>query len=71
MTNEVKTISFTKDDHVVINGKKQDWYVREGSYSGTTDDRLGRWYVGSDGEVFRPYGAGHRTRREAVIAQLA
>jgi hypothetical protein len=41
------------------------YYVREGSYQGTTDDRLGRWYVGKEGEPFRPHGAGHRTQGEA------
>jgi hypothetical protein len=26
--------------------KAAGYYVREGSYQGTTDDRLGRWYFG-------------------------
>ena len=41
------------------------YYIAEGSYHGTTDDRIGRWYVGRDGEPFRPYGAGHRAKGEA------
>lgn len=41
------------------------YYIREGSYTGTTDDRAGRWYVGKDGEGFRPFGPGHRTQSEA------
>ena len=42
------------------------YYVREGSYLGTTDDRIGRWYVGhEDDNGFRPFGAGHRTRGDA------
>lgn len=42
------------------------YYIREGSYQGTTDDRLGRWYVGHESdEFFRPYGPGHRTQSEA------
>lgn len=41
------------------------YYVREGSYQGTTDDRLGRWYVGCEGKPFRPFGAGYRTKGEA------
>lgn len=45
------------------------YYIREGSYQGTTDDRLGRWYVGrNDDPFFRPFGAGYRTRREAWSA---
>lgn len=47
------------------------YYIREGSYRGTTDDRLGRWYIGhEDEEFFRPYGAGYRTQREAWEAAL-
>lgn len=45
--------------------KEAGYYVREGAYTGTTDDRLGRWYVGKEGEGFRPLGAGYRTQREA------
>ena len=41
------------------------YYIREGAYQGTTDDCLGRWYVGKEGEPFRPHGAGHRTQGEA------
>ena len=41
------------------------YYIREGSYTGTTDDRAGRWYLGKEGESFRPFGPGHRTQREA------
>jgi len=45
------------------------YYIREGSYQGTTDDRLGRWYVGHESEeFFRPYGAGYRTQGEAWAA---
>ena len=44
------------------------YYIREGEYQGTTDNRLGRWYVGRKGEGFRPYGAGHRTQGEAWAA---
>lgn len=42
------------------------YYVREGAYHGTTDDRIGRWYFGhkSDGGL-RPYGAGHPTQKAA------
>jgi hypothetical protein len=47
------------------------YYIREGSYQGTTDDRLGRWYYGHESdEFFRPYGAGYRTQREAWTAAL-
>ena len=48
--------------------------VRQGSYRGTPDDRLGRWYVGRVGESFRPFGAGYATRRAAwasIVAPLS
>lgn len=44
------------------------YYVREGSYQGTTDDRLGRWYVGKEGELFAPFGAGYPSRAQAWAA---
>ncbi len=45
------------------------YYIREGSYQGTTDDRLGRWYVGHEADdFFRPYGAGHATQSNAWLA---
>ena len=49
--------------------KAAGYYVREGSYQGTTDDRLGRWYVGrADAGGFRPYGAGFASASAAWIA---
>ena len=47
------------------------WYVRQGSYQGTPDDRLGRWYICREGEDFRPLGARYATRAEAWIAAAA
>ena len=48
------------------------FYIREGSYSGTSDDRLGRWYYGHKSDQgFRPFGAGHPNQREAWQAALA
>ena len=48
------------------------YYVREGSYIGTTDDRLGRWYVGSNtDDFFRPFGCGYRTQSAAWLAIAA
>lgn len=44
------------------------YYIREGSYQGTTDDQLGRWYVGREGEMFAPHGAGHATQAAAWAA---
>lgn len=42
------------------------YYIREGSYQGTTDDRLGRWYFGhTDDNGFRPFGAGHPSQKAA------
>ena len=49
--------------------KPAGYYIREGSYQGTTDDCLGRWYVGSTADdCFRPCGPGHRTQKEAWAA---
>jgi hypothetical protein len=46
--------------------KRAGYYIREGSYQGTTDDRLGRWYVGhKDDNGFRPWGAGHPSQKAA------
>ena len=49
--------------------KAAGYYIREGSYSGTTDDRLGRWYVGHENDnFFSPYGAGHATQGDAWLS---
>lgn len=37
------------------------YYVCEGSYQGTNDDRLGRWYIGFHGQLFDPSGGGYAT----------
>ncbi len=43
--------------------------LREGSYSGTTDDVLGTYYiVHEDDEAFRPYGRGYATKSAAWLA---
>jgi len=51
---------------------RQGYYARKGSYVGTTDDRSDRWYIGKEGEDFRPLAPGYRTRRAALdrIAEL-
>ncbi|HEY8751400.1 MAG TPA: hypothetical protein VIM11_25695 [Tepidisphaeraceae bacterium] len=44
------------------------YYIREGSYRGTTDDRLGRWYIGHESDrFFRPFGPGHATQSAAWL----
>ena len=48
--------------------------IREGSYTGTSDDVLGTWYVThKDDDLFRPFGRGAETQREAwnQAAELA
>ena len=42
--------------------------VREGSYRDTTDDRVGRYYVGRDGHPFRPFAPGFSSRAAAWAA---
>lgn len=45
------------------------YYIREGSYRGTSDDRAGRWYIGhEDDDFFRPWGYGHATQGAAWLA---
>lgn len=44
--------------------KNAGYDVRRGSFSGTTDDRLDRWYVQTP-QGYRPFGPGHKTRRAA------
>lgn len=42
------------------------YYIREGGYQGTADDRLGRWYYGHESEHgFCPIGPGHASQRAA------
>jgi hypothetical protein len=49
--------------------KAAGYYIREGEYHGTTDNRIGRWYIGhNDDDWFRPYGAGYGSEREAWMA---
>lgn len=64
-------ITFARNGAVIINGKRTSFYVRQGAYQGTTDDRLGRWYSGDTrDDFFRPWGAGHQTRMGAAMAAL-
>lgn len=52
--------------------KAAGYYVREGSYYGTTDDRIGRWYVGHPSHNgFRPWGPGYPTQKAAWESILA
>ena len=37
------------------------YYISEGSYQNTNDDRLGRWYIGLYGQPFYPSGEGYAT----------
>jgi hypothetical protein len=48
--------------------KAAGYYIRQGSFTGTTDDRLGRWYVGREDEPFRPFGAGYATQADAWLS---
>jgi hypothetical protein len=60
MTRSAKTVA-----------KNAGYYIREGSYQGTTDDRLGRWYFGhKDDNGFRPYGSGHPSQKAAWEAAV-
>lgn len=54
---------------VYRDGKPTDYYINEGSFSGTSDDRLGRWYVQRDADSFSDKrGPGHRTQADALEA---
>ena len=42
------------------------YYVERGAYQGTSDDRLDRWYIGSDdSDTVDRRGPGYETRDEA------
>lgn len=46
--------------------RRAGYEIHEGSYIGTTDDRLGRWYYHHpDDGAHRPLGAGHGSQRAA------
>lgn len=51
-----------------LRGQAAGYFVREGSYQGTPDDCLGRWYIGRDAEPFRPWGKGHASQGDAWLA---
>jgi hypothetical protein len=51
--------------------RRMGYYVQQGEYQGTTDNRLGRWYIGREGHPFRPDGTGHPTARAAWAAVVA
>lgn len=57
--------------HATQLARVSGYYVRQGSYQGTPDDRLGRWYVGRAGHDFRPWGCGYASRTEAWEAAAA
>ena len=60
-------IRITRDNAVVLDGRRTGIYVRQGAYQGTTDDRLGRWYTVREGDdFFRPWGAGCASRMDAA-----
>ena len=44
------------------------YYVREGSFVGGSDDCSGRWYIGKEGEDFRPFGRGYDRAAKAWVA---
>jgi hypothetical protein len=46
--------------------RKSGWNVVRGAYSGTTDNRLDRWYPVRIGILMDRTGAGYRTQREAL-----
>lgn len=47
------------------------YFIREGEYQGTADNRLGRWYFGHEEDNgFRPLGAGHASQKTAWEAAL-
>jgi hypothetical protein len=49
------------------------YYIRQGVFEDTPDDRLGRWYIGHRDEDYRPHGAGYPTAAAAwrAAARLA
>src|SRR4051812_21039491 len=71
MTTSKLTLHRIKGEwpRVYRNGEPTGYYINEGSFSGTTDDRLGRWYVQHEKDQFsRKFGAGHRPQADAIDA---
>jgi hypothetical protein len=54
---------------VYRDGKPTEYYINEGSFHGTSDDRIGRWYVQSDRDSLSDKrGPGHPTQAAALDA---
>ena len=54
---------------VYRDGKPTEFYLDEGSFTGTSDDRAGRWYIQSDHDDFSDRrGPGCRTQAEALAS---
>jgi hypothetical protein len=52
---------------VYRDGKPTKYYLNEGSFSRTSDDRIGRWYIQNDDNAFSDKrGPGCRTQAEAL-----
>jgi hypothetical protein len=45
--------------------QRAGYYIREGAFLGSTDDCIGRWYIGHQDSTLAPYGEGYPTQRVA------
>ena len=50
----------------ITKARRHGYDVIQGAYQGTTDDRLGRWYLVRTGKPVRKWGAGYPSRRAAL-----
>lgn len=41
------------------------YYIKRGEFTGQSENRLDRFYIGREGEGFRPFGPGYKLAREA------
>ena len=48
--------------------KELGYYLSEGSYYGTQDDRSGRWYILKAGESVDKRGKGFATKENALLS---
>ena len=64
----LKTVRICKGLHAVTrDGKRTGHRLIEGSYQGTSDDRLGRWYIiHEDDDLMDKRGAGHGSIASAL-----
>jgi hypothetical protein len=63
--------SLTKDNRILRDGAPTGYSIGRGAYVGTSDDKIGRWYVERDDGPVDRRGRGYRSRKAAFDAFVA